>query len=349
MASRNNNNANNSSSSSVFRSFHQFYALDTSRVLGTGGYAVVRRAVHKQSGKQYAVKIMKLGKAEPEEEEEEEDGEEDEDEDSDEDSDEEDDDDHDSRHSARYDMTMSYEEIMNEIEMVARLSEHPNIVKYHEYFINPASLGGAAAEENTKKEKEASCEGDGDGDGGGGGGGGGRNGNDSGDGGSSGDEDSSSNPSTLVYIVMDLLEGPTLLDALSSLGGRYTEEDVKAVMGRLLDAVHFMHLNGVVHRDLKLENLILAEKLKLPTTTTTTTTNTHDDNNNNNGSSGGSGGGNGNGGDSDRAELLESVVIIDFGLAKAARARERMEDHCGTLWYYAPELVKGVPFLPVVE
>ena len=155
---------------------------------------------------------MKLGKAEPEEEEEE-DGEEDEDEDSDEDSDEEDDEDYDSRHSARYDMTMSYEEIMNEIEMVARLSEHPNIVKYHEYFINPASLGGAAAEENTKKEKEASGEGDGDGDGGGGGG----NGNDSGDGGSSGDEDSSSsssNPSTLVYIVMDLLEGPTLLDAL---------------------------------------------------------------------------------------------------------------------------------------
>ena len=42
-------------------------------------------------------------------------------------------------------------------------------------------------------------------------------------------------------------------------------------------------------------------------------------------------------------------MIIDFGLAKAARARERMEDHCGTLWYYAPELVKGVPFLPVVE
>ena len=30
------------------------------------------------------------------------------------------------------------------------------------------------------------------------------------------------------------------------------------------------------------------------------------------------------------------IYIVDFGLAKAARARERMEDHCGTLWYYAP-------------
>ena len=61
-------------------------------------------------------------------------------------------------------------------------------------------------------------------------------------------------------------------------------------MGRLLDAVHFMHLNGVVHRDLKLENLILAEKLKLQRRRRRRRRRrtTHDDDNNN-GSSGGSG------------------------------------------------------------
>ena len=54
------------------------------------------------------------------------------------------------------------------------------------------------------------------------------------------------------------VQGPPLLDALSALGGRYSEEDVKVLMGRLLDAVAFMHLNDVTHRDLKLENLVLA-------------------------------------------------------------------------------------------
>ena len=49
-----------------------------------------------------------------------------------------------------------------------------------------------------------------------------------------------------------------------------------------------------------------------------------------------------------RSSFMRAPVVGRRGNA-AARARERMEDHCGTLWYYAPELVKGVPFLPVVE
>lgn len=57
------------------------------------------------------------------------------------------------------------------------------------------------------------------------------------------------------------------MDALKELGGRYHEEDAKALMQRLLDAVHYMHLNGVVHRDLKLENLILKRKGDLSSVT----------------------------------------------------------------------------------
>ena len=34
---------------------------------------------------------------------------------------------------------------------------------------------------------------------------------------------------------------------------------------------------------------------------------------------------------------------------KAVRARERMEECCGTLWYYAPELVEGRAYRPVVD
>ena len=46
---------------------------------------------------------------------------------------------------------------------------------------------------------------------------------------------------------------------------------------------------------------------------------------------------------------LSTITIVDFGLAKAARARERMEGVTGTLWYTAPEVLKGVPYAPVVD
>lgn len=36
-------------------------------------------------------------------------------------------------------------------------------------------------------------------------------------------------------------------------GGKYSEEDAKAVMVQILTAVAFCHLQGVVHRDLKPE------------------------------------------------------------------------------------------------
>lgn len=117
--------------------------------------------------------------------------------------------------------------------MVARL-DHPNVIRYREYFINP--YYGPPAPLTTKKTSAApiaveaatgalgidqrlpgsadSCEGDA----------------------TSGTMDGSAHGSEQhgvetkaamhVYIVMDLLEGPTLVDALSG-RGRLTEADVK--------------------------------------------------------------------------------------------------------------------------
>ena len=45
----------------IFRPINNYYVMDDD-TLGTGGYAVVRKATHKQTGKVYAVKIMRLGK-----------------------------------------------------------------------------------------------------------------------------------------------------------------------------------------------------------------------------------------------------------------------------------------------
>ncbi|KHN42064.1 CDPK-related protein kinase [Glycine soja] len=63
-----------------------------------------------------------------------------------------------------------------------------------------------------------------------------------------------------VYIVMELCEGGELLDRILSRGGKYTEEDAKAVLRQILNVVAFCHLQGVVHRDLKPENFLFASK-----------------------------------------------------------------------------------------
>ncbi|KAL1161744.1 hypothetical protein V6Z11_A07G156500 [Gossypium hirsutum] len=59
-----------------------------------------------------------------------------------------------------------------------------------------------------------------------------------------------------VYIVMELCEGGELLDRILARGGRYTEEDAKAILVQILSVVSFCHLQGVVHRDLKPENFL---------------------------------------------------------------------------------------------
>jgi hypothetical protein len=216
----------------LFQSVSARYNMDGSTALGSGGYAVVRRAVRKQDGEAVAVKIMRVGKPH----------------DSSSEEDEEDADDAEQTNESYTNAALSFEEIMTEIEVVQQL-HHDNIVNIYEYFIH-----------------RGSC-----------------------------------------FIVMKLLRGKELMDALLE-HGPYTETDVRVMMGSLLDAVAYMHLMGVTHRDLKLENLVLS-----------------------------------------RAGDLSSVTIVDFGLAKAARAREKMEDVCGTLWYYAPEIVNAKPYTPLVD
>jgi serine/threonine protein kinase len=70
------------------------------------------------------------------------------------------------------------------------------------------------------------------------------------------------------FLVMEFLEGETLTDRIERLG-RLSEEDLIAIADPLLDAVHAAHEAGVVHRDLKPDNIMLVragrrgEKLKV--------------------------------------------------------------------------------------
>lgn len=63
-----------------------------------------------------------------------------------------------------------------------------------------------------------------------------------------------------VYIIMELCEGGELLDRILSRGGKYPEEDAKAIVRQILSIVAFCHIQGVVHRDLKPENFLFTTK-----------------------------------------------------------------------------------------
>ncbi|XP_075265687.1 myosin light chain kinase A-like [Convolutriloba macropyga] len=60
-----------------------------------------------------------------------------------------------------------------------------------------------------------------------------------------------------VYIMTERLAGSTLHEAVADRGS-YAEEDARIVMKQTLSAVAHMHRRGVVHRDLKLENIMLS-------------------------------------------------------------------------------------------
>ncbi|HEY1487120.1 MAG TPA: Stk1 family PASTA domain-containing Ser/Thr kinase [Micromonosporaceae bacterium] len=108
----------------------------------------------------------------------------------------------------------------------------------------------------------------------------------------------------LPYLVMEFVRGRTLRDILTETG-RMDPSDALVVLEQMLAAVAAAHRAGVVHRDVKPENVLVAE------------------------SPGGTG-------------LVDAVVkVADFGLARAVEASADDGDGqlLATVAYVAPELV----------
>ena len=64
-----------------------------------------------------------------------------------------------------------------------------------------------------------------------------------------------------IWVVMELIKGGELLDVLVE-RGLYSEADASRAMKQVLLAVRYLHSQGIVHRDLKLQNILLVSKEK---------------------------------------------------------------------------------------
>ncbi|KAM3625050.1 uncharacterized protein V6R79_006263 [Siganus canaliculatus] len=113
--------------------------------------------------------------------------------------------------------------------------------------------------------------------------------------------------SKMIYLVTELCVGGNLKQLLKQ-KKLFTEDETRHIISSLADAVVYLHKRNIMHRDLKLENILLKDALD------------EDFNGNIN------------------------IKVIDFGFsvqASCALTEDPQKDVCGTLMYMAPEMLHG--------
>lgn len=106
-----------------------------------------------------------------------------------------------------------------------------------------------------------------------------------------------------VYMIFDLLEGGDLVSYIKT--QQYLSyQDIYTIIRTLLKGLLFLQMNGILHRDIKPDNILLQRK-----------------------------------GDIDYTQLK----IVDFGLSTRTQVDYYIVNRCGTPGYIAPEILKYEP------
>ena len=111
------------------------------------------------------------------------------------------------------------------------------------------------------------------------------------------------------FLLFEYIQGEELLDHIVA-RKKLSERRAKNYFAQLLGAVAYCHANGVVHRDLKIENILIVS--------TGAKQSTSPDSN--------------------------LIKLVDFGLSNFYNPREKLTTYCGSLYFAAPELLSGKPY-----
>lgn len=110
-----------------------------------------------------------------------------------------------------------------------------------------------------------------------------------------------------VYLVLGLATGGELFDRIVE-RGHYTERETCLIVKQILEAVKYLHDQGVIHRDLKPENLLCSNDF----------------------------------------DKTLHIYVSDFGLSRMFETNELITTYCGSPEYVAPEVLecgkRGIPY-----
>jgi hypothetical protein len=108
-------------------------------------------------------------------------------------------------------------------------------------------------------------------------------------------------------IVLEYVDGGSLLHLLQSCGGKFDERYAAGIVLQILDGLAYLHSCTVIHRDIKLANILVSETVPL----------------------------------SQGRRSMPSVKISDFGTAVRVCEAQAMRRSCvGTPWFLAPEVIQ---------
>ncbi|KAH9520600.1 Serine/threonine-protein kinase dclk1, variant 2 [Dermatophagoides farinae] len=127
------------------------------------------------------------------------------------------------------------------------------------------------------------------------------------------------------YLVLELLQGGDLFDAIT-VASRYTEAESALMISDLLNALYYLHQMNIVHRDIKLENLLVSY-VPIPLNDNNSPNNDETINNRN-----------------QQRQYRRMIKLADFGLAVEVEPGEKLYTVCGTPTYVAPEILLEIGY-----
>jgi len=111
-----------------------------------------------------------------------------------------------------------------------------------------------------------------------------------------------------IFLVLEIVTGGELFDRIVE-KGNYSETDASNIVHQILEAVSYLHSQGVVHRDLKPENLLCASS----------------------------------------PDDKIHIYVADFGLSRVFQDNQQLNTYCGSPEYVAPEVLACVPYEKAVD
>ncbi len=129
---------------------------------------------------------------------------------------------------------------------------------------------------------------------------------------------------TAHVLVLEFLRGCCVLDGLYRINETYTERDAWGVFHQLASAVAYLHSRSVIHRDIKPEQIIYAERIAKPVKGADTMA-------------------------AREKQEAPTVKLVDLGMALRYNPNIEERGVLGSAGFVAPEIIKGGEHTPAMD